>query len=118
MSVWNTIKSWFRSEADGAQDWSRDLQRDWSADLDRKESDLRATPTEKLESLQDQISDSSSVFDELRDKIEAASDPEVVGVAEDAAADLGADDLDLDVDAYGDLDAAGDRQASSEDGAD
>lgn len=77
MSTWERIKSWFRSESEAAREWSADLQRDLSADLDRKEADLRATPAEKLENLQEQISGNTDAIDEIRGKIAAAGvDPE------------------------------------------
>ena len=72
MSLWDSIKSWFRSESTEAREWSGDIQRDLSADLDRKEADLRATPAEKMESLQDQIAGNTDVFDEIKGRVEAA----------------------------------------------
>lgn len=77
MSFWENIKNWVRRESTEAREWSADLQRDLSADLDRKEADLRATPAEKLENLQDQISGNTDAFDEIKGKIAAAGiDPE------------------------------------------
>ena len=77
MSLWERITSWFRTESAEARDWSADLQRDVSSDLDRKEADLRASPAEKLENLQDQISGNTDVFDEIKGKIASAGiDPE------------------------------------------
>ncbi len=77
MSTWERIKSWFRSESEAARDWSADLQGDLSADLDRKEADLRATPAEKLENLQEQIAGNTDAIDEIKDRIAAAgTDPE------------------------------------------
>lgn len=77
MNTWERIKGWFRSESDAAREWSTDLQRDLSAGLDRKEADLRATPAEKLENLQEQISGNTDAFDEIKGRIaEAGIDPE------------------------------------------
>lgn len=77
MSTWERIKSFFRSESEAAREWSADLQRDLSADLDRKEADLKATPAEKLENLQEQISGNTDAFDEIKGRIVASGvDPE------------------------------------------
>ncbi|MDH3295916.1 MAG: hypothetical protein OER95_16485 [Acidimicrobiia bacterium] len=72
MSVWETIRRWFTSEAASAKDLVRDLESEWSAELDRKEAGLSATPEEHLERLQDKISDNTSAFDEIRAKIESS----------------------------------------------
>ena len=77
MSLWESVKSWFRSESTEAREWSGDLQRDLSADLDRKEADLQASPAEKIESLQDQISGNTNTIDEIKGRIETTGiDPE------------------------------------------
>lgn len=70
MSFWETVRGWFKSEAESARDLADDLQRDWSSDLDRKEAELAATPEERVEQLQDQISDNTSAFDDIKAKIE------------------------------------------------
>ncbi len=80
MSLWESIKSWFRSESADARAWSDDVQRDVSANLDRREADLRATPAEKMERLQDQIAGNSDTFDEIRGRVESVGpDPEDSG---------------------------------------
>ncbi len=80
MSLWESIKSWFRSESTDAREWSDDLQRDLSSVLDRKEADLKATAAEKLENLQERISDNTDAFDDVKGKIAAAGvDPASVG---------------------------------------
>jgi gas vesicle protein len=75
MSLWESLRSWFRSEADSGRELADDLKADWSADLDRKEAELAASPKERIDQLQDQISDNSSAFDEIKTKIESA-DPD------------------------------------------
>lgn len=87
MSMWENIKSWFRSESTAAREWSDDLERDLSADLARKETDLRATPEEKLENLQDQISGNTDAFDDIKGRIAAAG----IDVDGDQGVDHGVD---------------------------
>lgn len=70
MSLWDTVRNWFKSEAESARDLAQDLEAKWSTDLDRKEAELAATPEERIEQLQDQIADQSSVFDDLKARIE------------------------------------------------
>jgi hypothetical protein len=70
MSLWDTVRKWFTSEAESARDLAHDLETEWSADLDRKEAELAATPEERIEQLQDQIADNSSAFDDLKARIE------------------------------------------------
>ncbi len=72
MSLWENIKSWFRSESAEARDWSAEVGRDLSADLDRREADLRATPAEKMDRLQEQISGNTDAIDEIRGRVESA----------------------------------------------
>ena len=79
MTFWETVKSWFRTESESAREWSADVQRDMSAELDRKEAELRATPSERIDQLQDQIAGNTDAFDEIKGKIAAAGiDPEAV----------------------------------------
>ncbi len=83
MSLWERITSWFRTETAEARDWSAEVQQDLSADLDRKEAELRATPSERIEQLQEQISGNSDAFDELKGRIETSGT--------DAETDIGDD---------------------------
>lgn len=84
MSLWENIKSWFRSESTAAREWSSDLQRDLSADLDRKEADLQASPAEKIENLQGQISGNTDIFDDIKGRVAAAGiDPEANSSTDD-----------------------------------
>jgi len=71
MSVWETVRSWFKSEAKSGRELAADIQADWSADLDRKEAEMAATPEERIAQLQDEISDNASAFDDLKAKIES-----------------------------------------------
>ena len=69
MSLWERITSWFRTESAEAHDWSTDLQRDLSSDLDRKEAELKSTPAERMDQLQEQISGNTDTLDEIKGKI-------------------------------------------------
>ena len=72
MSFWDTFRRWFRSEAESAKDLAGDLEADWSGALDRKEAELGATPSERIEQLQDRIADNDSTLDEIKARVEAA----------------------------------------------
>lgn len=69
MSLWERITSWFRTESAEASEWSTDLQRDLSSDLDRKEAEMKATPAERMDQLQEQISGNTDTIDEIKGKI-------------------------------------------------
>jgi hypothetical protein len=77
MGLWETVRSWFVTEAESAREVARNLETEWSADLDRKESELRAGPAEQLESLQDRIAGNTSAFDEIKAKIESSGTADV-----------------------------------------
>ena len=70
MGFLDSLKTWFRSESADAKDLLGETRDRLASDLDRREAELHATPSERLEQLQEQIADGENSFDALRDKIE------------------------------------------------
>ncbi len=66
MGLMDSLKQLLTGEVEAAGELKENLERSWSADLDRKEAELHATPSEKIDSLQDRIEQNSSFFGELR----------------------------------------------------
>ncbi len=80
MGLMDSLKQLLTGEVEAARELKDDLESSWSADLDRKEADLRATPSEKIESLQDRIDQNSSFFGELRARMaETGPIPQIDG---------------------------------------
>lgn len=82
MGFLDSFKSWFKTEAAEAGELGRQTKGRLEAELDRRESELNATPAQRLEQLQEQIADGGSDFDELQAKIDGR------GALADAAADV------------------------------
>jgi len=73
MGVWDTVRSWFKSEAVELVDAKKDLEERLDADLTRRERQLDETPAEALERLQREAADSDDSFSAISDKIDAAA---------------------------------------------
>ena len=70
MGILDSLKAWFRAEAAEARDLGRETKGRLETELDRREAELAATPTERLEQLQSEIADGDATFGELQSKIE------------------------------------------------
>lgn len=70
MGFLDSIKSWFTTEAAEAKDLGRTTKARMEADLDRREAELKASPAERMEQLQEQIADGDATFSALQDKID------------------------------------------------
>ncbi|MGI9595556.1 MAG: hypothetical protein ACR2QK_05330 [Acidimicrobiales bacterium] len=70
MGFLDSVKSWFKAEAAEAEDLGRKTKSRLEADLDRREAALNATPEQRLEQIQEQISDGDAGFDDLQAKVE------------------------------------------------
>lgn len=70
MGFLDSLKAWLKTEATEAQDLGRATKGRLEADLDRREADLNLTPEQRLDQLQDKISEGDSVFESLQDKID------------------------------------------------
>lgn len=86
MGFLDSLRAWFRTEAEEAKDAARQAKGRLEADLDRREAELRATPEERLEQLQRDIADGDTTFEDLQAKIDGRA----------AKADATADVADLD----------------------
>lgn len=69
MGFLDSLKTWLRTESADAKDLLGDTKGRLESDLDRRESELAASPAERLEQMQAQIADDDS-FGSLQDKIE------------------------------------------------
>ncbi len=95
MGFLDSLKAWFRTESEEARDLLDSTKSRMEADLDRREAEAAATPSERMEQLQEQIADGDDAFDAIRDKIEgrglraeaAEEVAEAAGAAEDAIED-------------------------------
>lgn len=72
MGVWDTVRSWFKSEADELVDAKQDLEVRLDQDLTRRERQLDETPAETMERLEREAADDSS-FSAISDKIDATA---------------------------------------------
>lgn len=73
MGFLDRFRSWLATESAEARDLGRDTKHRLEADLEQREAELAASPSEKLDMLQQEIADSDSSFDQLRDRIEGRS---------------------------------------------
>ncbi len=73
MGFLDSLRNWFRAEAAEAKDVLDHTRARMETDLDRREAELAASPSEKLEMLQEEISAGDDGFEALRDKIEGRS---------------------------------------------
>lgn len=73
MGVWDTVRSWFKSEADELADAKRDLEVRLDQDLSRRERQLNETPAEAIERLQREAADGDDAFSAISDKIDATA---------------------------------------------
>ncbi len=68
MGFFNSVKKWFSSEATEVKESATAAKSRMDAAMDRREADLGATPTQKLEQIKSEISDDP--FAEVRTKID------------------------------------------------
>ena len=71
MSFWERFKAFLSREAEDVKEGFDDLRDKLDAELTRREQELEATPSERLEMIQEDIESSDSVFDRIEDKIDA-----------------------------------------------
>lgn len=64
------VKSWFATEANEAKVIKDDAIQNMEADLDRRETELKATPEEKLEMLQKEIAANTNSLEDISIEIE------------------------------------------------
>lgn len=73
MGVWDTVRSWFKSEADELVDAKQDLEARLDQDLSRREQQLDETPAETMERLEREAADGDTSFNAISDKIDATA---------------------------------------------
>lgn len=83
MGFLDSLKSWFRGEADEVRESMDDAAAALNADLDRREAELKAAPEEKMDRLLEEIEQSDQQLDELTAEIQSESD--AAGEVADAA---------------------------------
>lgn len=105
MGVFDTVKRWFSNEAAEARDMLDGTRDRMEFDLDRREAELTASPSEKLEMIQDSIDEDDS-FDAVRDKIEGRT----------ATAEATTEVVDLDHQATDDVEVESPESGQSDDG--
>lgn len=87
MGMLERLRSWLASESAEARDVGRRTRSRLEAALDRREAELAAGPSEKLEMLQNQAAENDAAIEAIRDRIEGRT------ARADAVDDL-ADDAD------------------------
>ena len=71
MTFWESVKAFLRREASDVKDGFEDLKDRFDAELTKREAELEATPSERLEMIRDDIEQSDTVFDRIEDKIDS-----------------------------------------------
>ncbi len=92
-SFLTSLKNWFSSESAEAKKVKEDLEDRLDSDLTRRESELAATPEQRLDSIQTEIDNSDSMFDEIRAKIDTSTVAAELDATEADAIDDVSDDL-------------------------
>ncbi len=72
MGFLDQMKGWFSKESAEASDVMDGVKERVGLDLAARERDLKATPDQKMDAIQDEI-DSSSAFDDIAAKIDATT---------------------------------------------
>lgn len=83
MGFLDSLKRWLSGEAAEVRESMDDAAATLNADLDRRESELKASPEEKMDQLLEEIEQSDQQLDELTSEIQATS--EAAGEVADAA---------------------------------
>lgn len=91
-SVWESIRSFLRREAADIKDGVDSLREKLDAELTRRERELEATPSERIEMLQSEIDKTDDVFDRLDAEIDARMRASDEGADPADAAPDGSDD--------------------------
>ena len=71
MTFWESVKAFLRREASDVRDGFEGLKDRFDAELTRRETELEATPSERLDMIRDDIEQGDSVFDRIEDEIDA-----------------------------------------------
>ena len=97
MTVWESLKAFVRRESSDVREGFEDLKDRFDAELTKREAELEATPSERLDMIRDDIERDDSVFDRIEDKIDARlggseAEEEVREAVESAADEPDAED--------------------------
>lgn len=71
MALWDSVRAFFKREATDVREGFGNLRDKLDAELTRRETELEATPSERLDMIREDIESDGSVFDEIEDKIDA-----------------------------------------------
>ncbi|NNF55635.1 MAG: hypothetical protein HKN03_14465 [Acidimicrobiales bacterium] len=68
MGFFDSVRSWFANEAAEVKESATSFKASLESEMDKREADLQATPEQRLETIQNEISDDP--FAEVRNRIE------------------------------------------------
>ncbi len=71
MTFWDSVKAFLRREAADIQEGISDLKDKLDAELTRRETELEATPSERLDMIREDIEAEGSPLDAIEDKIDS-----------------------------------------------
>lgn len=70
MSLWDDVKTFFRREAADVKEGLDDLRDKLDAELTKREEELAASPSERLDMIKEDIESSGDIFGDIEDKID------------------------------------------------
>ena len=70
MSFWDSVKAFFEREATDVKEGFGSLKDKLDSELTRREAELEATPSERLDTIREDIESSGSVLDDIEAKID------------------------------------------------
>ena len=71
MTFWDSVKAFLRREAADVQEGISDLKDRLDAELTRREAELEASPSERLDMIREDIESGGSPLDAVEDKIDS-----------------------------------------------
>ncbi len=76
MSFWDKVKSFLASEAKDVKEGIDALRDKLDAELTKRERELEASPSERIDMLEEEMDATDSVFDRIEADIDARLDPD------------------------------------------
>ena len=73
MSLWDTVKSFFAREAADVKEGLDGLKDKLDAELTKREREMEATPSERIEMIEGDMAETESVFDRIEADIDGRS---------------------------------------------
>ena len=69
MALWDSVKRFLKREAADVKDGFEDLRDNFEAELTRREDELAAAPSERLDMIKEDIEASADAFDNIEAKV-------------------------------------------------